>query len=502
VDVTRRVLPALLAFGGPLALYVASISPAVARWDTAELQTVPYILGIAHPTGFPVFVGAGYVVSHFLPLSTIAWRISFMSAVGAAVAAAAVYRALRLFAMPPGVALGAAWLYAVGDVVWVRAARAETHDLLVMFAALAICEAVRFDLGAKPGALVLTWLFWGLATATHPLGVLLVPGLLVLSVPAAMLLRRRWFAAAAAAAGVPLLAYAYLPLRSRYVTSHHLDPTAHLGLPPGQPFWDYGHTADPANLVTYLTGANSGADVGGGFDAMVHLSKYLDHAWRFGELVVGQVGWPAGVAALFGLACLFRERKHVAVGLALAAFACVPFGLSYRGESDASRYMLTALWAVVIFAAIGFQRASEAYLRAVAGNAAALAALALFVCTGAVLLSNRANLSRRADPGNAPLIADVRRLTPDGAVLVAPWLSATSLAYAAYAERTLGTRIVVTGWPLEYAARYPGWRERGRRVFLVDEPFAPFTNCRVATLAGDVSEIVPRAGARACIGGV
>jgi len=45
-----------LALLGPLALFAFSLAPRVAFWEAGEMQTVPYILGIAHPTGFPLFV--------------------------------------------------------------------------------------------------------------------------------------------------------------------------------------------------------------------------------------------------------------------------------------------------------------------------------------------------------------------------------------------------------------------------------------------------------------
>ena len=35
----------------------------VARWDTAEAQTVPPLLGTMHPTGFPAYVLLGWLAS-------------------------------------------------------------------------------------------------------------------------------------------------------------------------------------------------------------------------------------------------------------------------------------------------------------------------------------------------------------------------------------------------------------------------------------------------------
>ena len=47
------VCSVVFSFAAAFAAYAYSAPLGPGTWDTAELQTVPYILGIAHPTGFP-----------------------------------------------------------------------------------------------------------------------------------------------------------------------------------------------------------------------------------------------------------------------------------------------------------------------------------------------------------------------------------------------------------------------------------------------------------------
>lgn len=71
----------MAAFFVGLAVYVPSLSSQPWTGDTAEYQTVPYILGIAHPTGFPAYTLAGWAWSHALAFGTVAWRgVLFASA--------------------------------------------------------------------------------------------------------------------------------------------------------------------------------------------------------------------------------------------------------------------------------------------------------------------------------------------------------------------------------------------------------------------------------------
>ena len=39
------------------------VMPGVGFWDTAEFQTIPPILGTAHPTGYPTYVILGWLAS-------------------------------------------------------------------------------------------------------------------------------------------------------------------------------------------------------------------------------------------------------------------------------------------------------------------------------------------------------------------------------------------------------------------------------------------------------
>ena len=106
-------LPLVAAFLVPAIVYVASASSEPASWDTAELQGVPYILGISHPTGFPFYVLIGYVWSHVVAIGSIALRMNAMSGVAMAVTCAAAYGVAMVFGASQLVALAATLWFAL-----------------------------------------------------------------------------------------------------------------------------------------------------------------------------------------------------------------------------------------------------------------------------------------------------------------------------------------------------------------------------------------------------
>ena len=68
-------------------LYIITLAPSTAMWDTSEYIAAAYVLGIPHPPGNPFFVLLGRVVS-LLPIApTIAQRINIMAAFCSAVSA-------------------------------------------------------------------------------------------------------------------------------------------------------------------------------------------------------------------------------------------------------------------------------------------------------------------------------------------------------------------------------------------------------------------------------
>jgi len=69
-----------------LVIYILTLYPAVGFMDSGELAAAAYIFGIPHPTGYPLFLTLGYIVTHLpLPGSAI-YKLNFLSALESAAA--------------------------------------------------------------------------------------------------------------------------------------------------------------------------------------------------------------------------------------------------------------------------------------------------------------------------------------------------------------------------------------------------------------------------------
>jgi polysaccharide deacetylase 2 family uncharacterized protein YibQ len=480
-----------LAFVIPLAVYVASLSPYVNVWDTAELQTVPYILGIAHPTGFPVFVLLGWAFAHALPLSTVAWRMSLLSALCMAITARVGYALCRRLGVPAGGACGAAVLFAVGEVAWTRGTRAEVHTLATLEAAVAAYAALAWYESRNPRWLVTAAAALGLGLATHPTTSLMLPGIAVLVLGARRTPRAATLVLCGIALVVPSLTYAYLPLRGAYLAAHRVDPTLKLGLPPGRPYWDYGNPTTPKAFLRYVSGSDFRAS--SSVASILLPSTYAAVAPRVWSDAKDEFPVVALVLALIGAGWLLWRKPVVALGLGAALLAAVPFAYGYAAESDAARYALPAYLLAAVLAAYGTTAIATVLAAGDrrARDATVMLAMAMLAVTEFWL--QRSVFDQRTDTQWSDYVANVRALTPSNAVIVADWAFATPLAYAAYVEHSMGKRILETAHPSDDKALLNRWALR-RPVYVISPTDTIIPGVRlekVSTSGPNVFRVVP-----------
>src|SRR5438477_12600101 len=85
----------LIAMGlalGAFAVYVLPLAPDLLPGDSGEFQLAIPLLGIVHPTGYPLYLLLGKLFT-LLPFATIAARVNLFSAAGASAAVGAFFLA-------------------------------------------------------------------------------------------------------------------------------------------------------------------------------------------------------------------------------------------------------------------------------------------------------------------------------------------------------------------------------------------------------------------------
>lgn len=233
-----------------LFVYVRTLAPGVAYMfdDSLEFQLLAQRMAIAHPTGYPLY-SILLKLATFLPFGDVAYRANLLSALSGAGAVAFLFLAARhittrflsaeniageILARAP--ALLAAFVFAFGATFWSQSILAEVYAPQALLTAVLLWLALRWgaEFGRRNSAggilktehssnfsLVLIAFWAGLMLTHHRMSILLFPALAVyvLSYDRAFLREPRSLLKMLGAFLLPLLLYAYLPLRGMVTSS-------------------------------------------------------------------------------------------------------------------------------------------------------------------------------------------------------------------------------------------------------------------------------------------
>ena len=222
---------AAVASAAVMLLYLVTLSPSTAMWDTSEYIAAAYVMGIPHPPGNPLFVLIGRLFS-ILPIApNVAMRINILAALSSAVSAGMWFLIAErvLVAWLPhrwqrivGGSL-AALIGATAFTVWAQSVVNEkVYTVSLVGMAISAWLTVRWcddpDGRKADRLLVLIAFISGLGYANHMAGFLVLPAVAI-----AVLIRRprtilRWrlLLAVAGALILGMTPYATQPIRAAY----------------------------------------------------------------------------------------------------------------------------------------------------------------------------------------------------------------------------------------------------------------------------------------------
>jgi Protein of unknown function (DUF2723) len=431
-------LQGILSFSLPLALYVASAYHAVMYWDVGEMDTVPYILGIAHPPGFPLYTLLGWAFTHLVPLGSVAFRMSLLSALAMSAVCWLIFRTAGIIA---------ALLFAFGVDTWTHATRAEAHALVALAFAAILFYTLRWLHEGQTRDLYAAALALGLGIAVHPIVATALPGLLAAIIARAHETTPRTLRNAAVIACVSAAVwFGYLPLRSAYVNAQHLDPAAAYGIAGGA-FWNYGDPVVVDNFAALVTGRDVGVDdVRYGFTA----HAYAQGVVHFVQLAVVELTPIGLVLAIAGLIVFFRRDLTGAIVATATMAPSALFAFGFAAESDVDRYFLPAFTLLAICAGYAVTSIQRRPGRIVAFACAGLAIVYL-------VFSQPHFFDQPRDDRAAREAAEIVRATPHDAIIIATWVIAPPLAYDAYVLRRTGQRTIVASWYGDQIDSVPHW---------------------------------------------
>ncbi len=315
-------------------MYLATLGDHVGRADTFEFQVVAPQLGIAHPTGYPLFILLGKLFS-LLPLGSMALRVNLLSALSATLAVLLIYRLILSLTADRLVAALAALMLAASSVFWSQSVVAEVYALNALFVAIISILLVRLTNDQLPNDHLTIYslaFVFGLALTHHLTAVILTPAIgLTLLLAKPRLSIKSWLIAI----GLFLLGltpWLYIPLRW---------PALHNGVPMALSDW-------------------AGWIFGLRFGGALNLALWSDATrWNIiSRITLEQFGPIGALVAALGLIVLLKRSWRMAL-ITLVIFAgYIFYGLVYN-VPDVDVFIIPAFMMMAVWAGVAMGFAAE-----------------------------------------------------------------------------------------------------------------------------------------------
>lgn len=355
-----RILPPGVLAISLMAVYLASMAPGL-TWanvgaDGGDLIAAAATGGIAHPTGYPLYLLLARMFQ-LIPIGSLAYRTNLMSALAVVVAGLLVYILVTRYLSPSNpqqywlAGLAAGLAFGLSPLIWSQAVITEVYALNALFVALLLFLLVgtfsaHFNQKWHDCLLGITF---GLAMGNHVTTVMILPVILLTTIfftpnlaqgksrvktwhldGRSLLCRLIWMA-------VGLLVYITLPLEALF-----------------QPPVNWGNPVTLEGFVWLVTGKLYHSLL-----LSLNFSMVLQRAQTAITLLLEQFGIIGLSVGLLGLIVFFKPTRINYCMLWIVA-ASSAFAIGYA-TTDAFMYLIPAFLCFAIWVGIGLGGLMEAF---------------------------------------------------------------------------------------------------------------------------------------------
>ena len=218
-----EVKSACVVFFLSFLVYFITLCPTVYTWDSGELITAAYTLGVPHSPGYPLYCLIGKLFT-LIPFGSVAVRMNVLSAFFASLSSVMLFcivlRLVRFLnprtqpVMRILPSLVASLTYAYSATFWSQAVIAEVYTLWIFVLLLSLFILILWAEKNNDRLLYLFSFLYGAAITSHQLSLFFAPGFLflILSREPKIFLRKGILLYMALAFRAGLCLYLYIPL--------------------------------------------------------------------------------------------------------------------------------------------------------------------------------------------------------------------------------------------------------------------------------------------------
>jgi hypothetical protein len=329
----REFIAANLVFCLTFGSYVTLSAPGPQFGDNGEFLSAAWNLGICHNPGYPVQSVIGHLISRFIPLASIAFRVNICSALAGAAACSML--TLIMLRLKTGIApaLFSVSLFAFSPLFWAQTVSAEvyTYDALAVLMNLWILLNAGRNRGSR--ALMFFAFSLGFGLIVHLSQILYLPGYLIAWGLADGRNQRKKPLPALVFLLLALSVCVYLPIRAT-----HLPAPNFANPQTWNPFFGLVSGTEHRHFVV-LNQTFSGS--------LGRIGEY------FRTSIIESISYPGLAASFAGMILLFKARKEAAFAGTWIFAACLIYAVFLNQVSmEATPFGIPAVAMLAVFIAV------------------------------------------------------------------------------------------------------------------------------------------------------
>ncbi len=431
------------------AVYSVTLCPTVELIDSGELAMAAKNLGIAHPTGYPLYTILGRIFS-ILPVHDLIFRLNMLSLLFMAFAGGFLYLLISEFtvsdhrnAFHEAIASAAALFVCFSPVWWAQGTTNEVYSLNMLLIAISIWCLARFINTGSTRQLIVAAYMLGLSLTNHLSAVYFIPGFIYLIAITLRKIKTSSVIWTALFLIFPGTLYAVLPIRATF-----------------RPFLNWGSVSDPYFFYKHITGWQYQVWM---FTKPFEIfSNFMTKLGPAVKLYLEQFGWIGLVLVLVGIfVASIRHRKLLIFALLIGLFNLI-YALNYE-IADIDTYYLPLFLISAIFLALGALSIAEELLRRLGRSHTMAWVLGgmTFILPAYNLISNYGKLDRSGmTAAKEGVYYLAEGMAPAGMALVENWDFYSPWLYFHFEENfrpdivLLDKELMRRSWYIDFIRRY------------------------------------------------
>lgn len=310
----KQNLPAIILFVFFLSLYIYTAAPTIYSGDSGEIAAAVNTLGLAHPTGFPLYMMIGKLFTLLLPIGDVAHHLNIFSALLTAISVALLFILLRSLGMGDISSILASIIFGFGrNTIWANAGTVNVYAISLFFTLILLNIFIKWKQNENKKYLYWYAIIFGLSLGGHVI-------MIVMGIPFLMMLWRevrihrqfKILSGAIVLSLLPLSQYLYLWLA---YTRNTVMTWGSVGS--FRDFFNYITQRDYVNKIAART-----------------LNSSVLFANTLVKFLISEFTIPFFIIILLGLFILARKNKHLFLLLISLVAANILIMFLYGNDND------------------------------------------------------------------------------------------------------------------------------------------------------------------------